>query len=90
VVTDQYRDLTNRLELTEWNPVVWIGRLFTLDTIPTLVPLEASVVADIAPPVRSDGRPIWATAKLCDHCDFTICINSAQPIHRAKFRQLMR
>ena len=30
-VTDQYRDLAERLGLTEWNPVVWIGRLFTLD-----------------------------------------------------------
>jgi hypothetical protein len=31
VVTDQYRDLADRLGLTEWNPVVSIGRLFTLD-----------------------------------------------------------
>jgi len=31
VVTDQYRDLADRLGLTEWHPVVWIGRLFTLD-----------------------------------------------------------
>jgi hypothetical protein len=31
VVTDQYRDLAERLGLTEWHPVVWIGRLFTLD-----------------------------------------------------------
>ena len=31
VVTDAYRHLANRLGLTEWNPVVWIGRVFTLD-----------------------------------------------------------
>jgi hypothetical protein len=31
VVTDQYRTLADRLGLTEWHPVVWIGRLFTLD-----------------------------------------------------------
>jgi repressor LexA len=31
VVTDQYRALADRLGLTEWHPVVWIGRLFTLD-----------------------------------------------------------
>ena len=31
VVTDEYRRLANRLGLIEWNPVVWIGRLFTLD-----------------------------------------------------------
>jgi hypothetical protein len=31
VVTDKYRHLADRLGLTEWNPVVWIGRLFTLD-----------------------------------------------------------
>jgi LexA DNA binding domain len=31
VVTDAYRHLADRLGLTEWNPVVWIGRLFTLD-----------------------------------------------------------
>jgi repressor LexA len=31
MITDPYRDLADRLGLTEWNPVVWIGRLFTLD-----------------------------------------------------------
>lgn len=31
VVTDAYRHLADQLGLTEWNPVVWIGRLFTLD-----------------------------------------------------------
>ena len=31
VVTDEYRHLADQLGLTEWNPVVWIGRLFTLD-----------------------------------------------------------
>jgi repressor LexA len=31
VVTDEYRDLADRLGLTEWHPVVWIGRLFALD-----------------------------------------------------------
>ena len=31
VVTDQYRSLADRLGLTEWHPVVWVGRLFTLD-----------------------------------------------------------
>ena len=31
LVTDQYRDLAERLGLAEWNPVVWIGRLFTQD-----------------------------------------------------------
>ncbi len=30
-VTDEFSDLANRLGLTEWSPVVWIGRLFTLD-----------------------------------------------------------
>jgi hypothetical protein len=31
VVTDEYRHLAEQLGLSEWNPVVWIGRLFTLD-----------------------------------------------------------
>jgi LexA DNA binding domain len=31
VVTDEYCYLADRLGLTEWNTVVWIGRLFTLD-----------------------------------------------------------
>jgi len=31
VVTDEYCRLADQLGLTEWNPVVWIGRLFTLD-----------------------------------------------------------
>lgn len=31
VVTDEYRHIADQLGLTEWNPVVWIGRLFTLD-----------------------------------------------------------
>jgi hypothetical protein len=31
VITAEYRYLADRLALTEWNPVVWIGRLFTLD-----------------------------------------------------------
>ena len=31
VVTDEYSQVAKYLGLTEWNPVVWIGRLFTLD-----------------------------------------------------------
>ena len=31
LVTDEYRQVANRLGLSEWHPVVWIGRLFTLD-----------------------------------------------------------
>src|ERR1051325_4105516 len=31
VVTEEYRRLAERLGLSEWNPVVWIGRLFMLD-----------------------------------------------------------
>lgn len=31
VVTDEYHDIAEQLGLAEWNPVVWIGRLFTLD-----------------------------------------------------------
>jgi len=31
VVTDEFRDICEILGLIEWNPVVWIGRLFTLD-----------------------------------------------------------
>lgn len=31
VVTKKYKDLAERLDLEEWNPVVWIGRLFALD-----------------------------------------------------------
>ncbi len=31
VVTDEYRRVADALGLTEWHPVVWIGRLFTLD-----------------------------------------------------------
>jgi hypothetical protein len=30
IVTDEYRRLADQLGLTEWNPAVWIGRLFTL------------------------------------------------------------
>ncbi len=31
VVTDEYRRLGELLGLSEWNPVVWVGRLFTGD-----------------------------------------------------------
>jgi hypothetical protein len=31
VVTDDYCRLADQLGLTEWHPVVWIGRLFILD-----------------------------------------------------------
>ena len=31
LVTDEYRRIAEILGLIEWNPVVWIGRLFTLD-----------------------------------------------------------
>ncbi len=31
VVSDEYRQIADQLGLTEWSPVVWIGRLFTLD-----------------------------------------------------------
>jgi hypothetical protein len=31
VVSDEYRRIADQLGLTEWSPVVWIGRLFTLD-----------------------------------------------------------
>ena len=31
VVSDEYRRIADQLGRTEWSPVVWIGRLFTLD-----------------------------------------------------------
>lgn len=31
LVTDEFRQVADTLGLTEWSPVVWIGRLFTLD-----------------------------------------------------------
>lgn len=31
LVTKQYQQLADYLGISEWNPVVWIGRLFTLD-----------------------------------------------------------
>src|SRR3954467_12628921 len=31
LVTEQYRQIADDLGLFEWNPVVWIGRLFILD-----------------------------------------------------------
>ena len=31
IVTDEYRKIAEYLNLAEWNPVVWIGRLFILD-----------------------------------------------------------
>jgi hypothetical protein len=31
IVTEEYRYLADYLGLTEWHPVVWIGRLFALD-----------------------------------------------------------
>jgi hypothetical protein len=31
LVTEEFSSLADRLNLTEWHPVVWIGRLFTLD-----------------------------------------------------------
>ncbi len=31
LVTDEFSKLNDRLNLTEWHPVVWIGRLFTMD-----------------------------------------------------------
>ena len=30
-VTDEYREIAEDLGLAEWTPVVWIGRLFTMD-----------------------------------------------------------
>ena len=30
-VSEMYRDIADTLGLTEWTPVVWIGRLFALD-----------------------------------------------------------
>ena len=32
IVTEEYQQIADYLGLTEWNPVVWIGRLFTLDS----------------------------------------------------------
>ncbi|MDM8549969.1 hypothetical protein QUF72_07835 [Desulfobacterales bacterium HSG2] len=31
IVTDEYKKIAEHLGLSEWNPVVWIGRLFILD-----------------------------------------------------------
>jgi hypothetical protein len=31
VVNERYRQIADELGLSEWNPVVWIGRLFILD-----------------------------------------------------------
>ena len=31
VVTPEYEALANQIGLTEWNPVVWLGRLFLMD-----------------------------------------------------------
>jgi len=31
LVTNEYHGISEKLGLMEWNPVVWIGRLFTLD-----------------------------------------------------------
>ncbi|MBI2570798.1 MAG: hypothetical protein HYV63_27670 [Candidatus Schekmanbacteria bacterium] len=31
IVTPTYRQMAESLALLEWNPVVWIGRLFTMD-----------------------------------------------------------
>lgn len=31
VVSEEYRKVADQLGLSEWNPVVWIGRLFMLD-----------------------------------------------------------
>lgn len=31
IVTEEYQQIADYLGLSEWNPVVWIGRLFTLD-----------------------------------------------------------
>ncbi len=31
IITDEYRRIADYLNLTEWNPVVWIGRLFIMD-----------------------------------------------------------
>ena len=31
VVTETYRDIAETLGLSEWTPVVWIGRLFAMD-----------------------------------------------------------
>jgi hypothetical protein len=30
-VTPEYKEIADTLGLSEWNPVVWIGRLFTMD-----------------------------------------------------------
>lgn len=31
IVTNEYKEVSDFLGLSEWNPVVWIGRLFLLD-----------------------------------------------------------
>lgn len=31
VITDEFRQITDYVGLTEWHPAVWIGRLFILD-----------------------------------------------------------
>jgi len=31
VVNDEFRQIADRLGLSEWHPAVWIGRLFTQD-----------------------------------------------------------
>lgn len=31
LVTEEFSSLADRLNLSEWHPVVWLGRLFTLD-----------------------------------------------------------
>ena len=31
IVTDEYKTIVNKLGVSEWNEVVWIGRFFTLD-----------------------------------------------------------
>lgn len=31
IITEEFGDLANRLNLTEWHPAVWVGRLFLMD-----------------------------------------------------------
>lgn len=30
-ITEEYKEISSQLQITEWNPVVWIGRFFSLD-----------------------------------------------------------
>src|SRR5262249_14853379 len=76
---DSARLQVDRLNAT---PLVVTGLESRHHGIPTLVPLESTIIADIASSVRSDRRAIRATAQRRDYKHFAVWTHTAQRLAR--------